>query len=85
MSYNFKTGEVIGLEVEAIPANQRVRSSADTPTSLTILAEPVHLRFGVTQITVEGVRRDYDDYHGLADKPDEAGRQAAAERAFLDV
>lgn len=48
VSYKFETGEVIGLEAQTVPANERVRSSDESPKFFTLPVVPVYFRCGVS-------------------------------------
>lgn len=78
MSYNFETGEDIGLEVETVLANKIARSKDEALKSLTFPVVPGYFRYGVSPTILEAVRQDYDKYHGLADNRDDAEVSKAA-------
>lgn len=85
MSYNFGTGEGIGLKAQTVPATSPVRSSDEAQASFSLSAVPVYFRFGAFRTTFKAVQRDYDTCRGLKGDPDEAEVPQAAGHVDLDA
>lgn len=58
VSYDFQSGEVIGLEEETVQTSKQLRSSDDVSTFATPLAVPVYFCAGTSRVALERVRRD---------------------------
>lgn len=82
-SYDFKNADVFYLEEEAVPAVKRARSASVTPLSVNLSAILIVYRSGVTRATLESVRRDYDEYHGVYSGLNETSREAGADGGSL--
>lgn len=85
MSYDFGTGEFLGLEAETIRANKRVRRSDEATMSFTLLAMPLSFFSRVSRTALEAVPLNYDKDRGLADNPDENEVQEYAEGVNLEA
>lgn len=65
-------------------ASKPARGASVSSTSVKLPAIPAVYQTGVSQVILESVRRDYDEYHGVRSSLNEASREASHDGVRLN-
>lgn len=85
MSYDFPTGEVYGLNEEAIQAKKHVSGADGVPTAVTLTAVPITFRVDASRVDLASIWQDYDACRQREGGCGENNRAGASGGAELDA
>lgn len=83
--YDLRTGGLLRLEEESIPATKRTRSNNSALSSIMFPVATFFISEGVMRTSLEAIKRNYDKHRGQTEGSGEAGGRDDEEWLDLDA